>query len=366
MRIAQIAPLAETVPPQKYGGTERVIYTLTQELVARGHDVTLFASGNSKTSAKLISVFPISLREAKLRNPYNASALGLLQAGYPYTMQEEFDIIHDHNGILGIATANLSQTPVVMTMHGAFNKNNKKAFQTFQNPNLVGISKAQVRHIGSINYIGNVYHGLNMEHYPFSPSHDGYLLYVGRISMEKGVHHAITVAKRLKLPLILAAKIDKLDRAYFQKFVKPHLSGSIRWIGEVDEKKRNLLMSRAMCFLHPVHFPEPFGLTLIESMACGLPVVAFDKGAIPEVVANGKSGFVTGTVGEMTDAVKHIDQIKRAECRQYALTTFSAQKMTDGYEAIYHQVVRKRFERMREETTERRLPLMPRSSYIDL
>ena len=179
-----------------------------------------------------------------------------------------------------------------------------------------------------------------MEGYPFSTHNDGYLLFVGRLCEEKGPHFAIEVAKRLNLPLILAAKLEEgASRSYFEKMIKPHLSDTIRWIGEVTERERNHLFSRALCSLHPVTWPEPFGLTLIESMACGTPVVAFNQGAIPEVIKHGETGFVVSTVDEMVNAVSRITKVKRNVCRNHALLHFSAQRMVDNYELVYDAIV---------------------------
>lgn len=339
MKIAQIAPIVERVPPKKYGGTERVVHALTEELVKRGHDVTLFASGDSKSSAKIESVYPRALREARIADLYGANPWTLLNFGLAYDTQEEFDIIHDHNAPLSLPTANAASTPVVITMHGGFNPTNKKLFQTLRNPSVVSISQSQIYTAPNINHAGTVYNGLPMEHYPFSAEHDGYLLYVGRITMEKGTHFAIEVAEYYDMELIIAAKLDAGDRPYYKEYVEPRLSDRIRWIGEVDEDERNKLMSRARCFLHPVTWREPFGLTLIEAMACGSPVVAFNKGSIPEVVETGTTGFVVEDIENMIEAVENLDSINREACRKHALENFSDKKMADGYEAIYSKLL---------------------------
>lgn len=339
MKIAQIAPVIERVPPKKYGGTERVVHALTEELVARGHDVTLFASGDSITSARLISVYPRSLREAKLKDIYGTNVWTLRNVGVSFQMQDDFDIIHDHMGFVALPTANIARRPTVMTMHGPLTTELRPLYRSLRNPYLVSISNSQTEPAPDLHWAGNVYNGLSMERYPFSAEHDGYLLFVGRIAMEKGVHFAIQVAQDLDVPLIIAAKLDKVDKPYFKEYIEEHLSERIQWIGEVDEEERNKLMSRAMAFLHPVTWREPFGLTLIESMACGTPVVAFDLGAIPEVIVDGRTGFVVHTVEEMFDAVSMIDTIDRAECRRHALQNFSAHKMADGYEEIYQKIL---------------------------
>ncbi len=341
MKIAQIAPLVERVPPKKYGGTERVVSALTDELVRRGHDVTLFATGDSITKAKLVSVYPRSMREMKIDKPFSRNNFSLLNIGTAYQRQEEFDIIHDHNGVLSLPTANLSTTPVVMTQHGAFSRENRPLFQTFKNPYQVTISKSQAFAIPSMNHAGTIYNGLNLQDYPFSNEHDGYLLFVGRISMQKGVHYAVEAAMTLNLPLIIAAKLEPTDRPYYEEYIAPYLSEQIKWIGEVDEEERNKLMSRAMCFLHPVTWREPFGLTLIEAMACGSPIVAFNRGSIPEVIKNGKTGFVVEDIDGMLDAIENIAMINRENCRELTLEKFNTSNMTDRYEAVYKQIINK-------------------------
>lgn len=316
------------------------MHALTEELVARGHKVTLFASGDSQTSAELVSVYPRALREARIKDLYGLNYLQLLNIGLAYSRQAEFDIIHDHTGHLALPAANIATTPVVMTMHGSFTSSNRKLFTALDRPALVCISQAQANRAKRVPVAGVVHNGLRMEDYPFSEEHEGYLLFVGRISLEKGVHNAIEVAQILDMPLIIAAKLDQVDMPYFNEYVGPHLSGErIRWVGEVDEAERNRLMSRAHCFLHPITWQEPFGLTLIEAMACGCPVVAFNKGSIPEVILDGKTGYVVGDVDEMIEAIEEVEAIDREFCREYALQHFNAERMAQGYEKIYHQLL---------------------------
>lgn len=344
MRIAQIAPLAERIPPKKYGGTERVVYALTEELVRRGHEVTLFASGDSITTAELISIYPRSLREDRQKDLYGVNKHALLNIGLAYSRHKEFDIIHDHSGEISLPTANSVETPTICTLHGPITTETRKMLQVLQNPYLVTISKAQGRFINDINIVETVYNGLSMDHFPFSKNHDGYLLYVGRISVEKGVHHAIEAANELNMRLIIAAKLEPCDLAYFREYVEPYLCERIKWIGEVSEEERNQLMSRAMCFLHPVTWPEPFGLTLIESMACGCPVIAFSKGSIPEIIVDGKTGFVVSSTDEMVNSILKIDTIDRGYCRKYSLERFNAKAMADGYEKVYSQIIQGRYD----------------------
>ncbi|RJR31573.1 glycosyltransferase family 4 protein [Candidatus Parcubacteria bacterium] len=339
MRIAQVSPIIERVPPKKYGGIERVVFALTEELIKKGHRLTLFASGDSITKARLLSVYPISLREAHFKDIYGMNSLCLLNIGSAYKMQNEFDIIHEHNSYIALPTANLSKTPVVVTAHGPFTPEIKRIFFNLKKPHLVTISKSQGKYAYGLNHIGTVYNGLNLEDFPFSKKHEGYLLFIGRICMDKGIHFAIETAMHLNLKLIIGAKLEECDMPYFLKYVKPYLSNKIKWIGEVDEQKRNQLMSRAMCFLHPANWQEPFGLVMIEAMACGCPVIAFNKGSIPEIVKNGKTGFVVSDIVEMVDAVLKVDKIDRLKCRQYVLKNFSAKKMADEYEKIYQKII---------------------------
>lgn len=339
MKIAQLAPIAERVPPKKYGGTERVVHALTEELVRRGHEVTLFASGDSQTHARLESVYPRALREAKMQDIYGTNHLTMLHVGQAYELQDEFDIIHDHLAPLSMPTANLATTPVVATMHGPFTRENRKLFEMLRTPNVVTVSQAQLYPLPNINHAGTVHHGLSMREYPFGAEHDGYLLYVGRISIEKGVHYAVDVAQALDMRLIIAAKVEPLDRPYFREYIEPRLSERITWVGEVDEEERNKLMSRARAFLHPVTFREPFGLTLIEAMACGCPVIAFNRGSIPEIIKTGVTGYVVEDVEGMIDALSNIDAIERAACRAHALEHFNVGHMVDGYEAIYKKLL---------------------------
>jgi glycosyltransferase involved in cell wall biosynthesis len=344
MKIAQIAPIIEKVPPEKYGGTERMVHTLTEELVKRGHEVTLFAAGGSRTSAKLYPILPTTIRNMKVENLYGENWARLLGAGLPYQLQHKFDIIHDHNEPLSVPIANLSQTPVVMTLHGIVDAGKQQLFEKLTHPYLVSISKAQVLSKVNINHIETIYHGFDMQNYPFSDTPRNYLLYVGRMSPEKGLHNAIAVAQKLNKQLVIAAKLDEKDMPYFKKKIEPHLSDKIVWIGEVKEEERNTLMSKALCFLHPAEWDEPFGLTLIEAQACGAPVIAFDKGSIPEIIKHGQTGFVVKSVEEMVTAIKHIKNIDRKKCRRHVLDKFNAKRMADEYELIYETILEKRYQ----------------------
>lgn len=339
----------ERIPPKKYGGTERVIYHLTEELVKRGHDVTLFATGDTQTSAKLVSVVPRGLREMPgEKDIYGFNTNSLLNMGLAYAMQSEFDVIHDHNAHMGLPTANIAHTPVVMTWHGPYDDEIRRYFSRLPGPTLVSISDSQARLAKGLTFARTVYNGLPLGSYPFGYAPKGYLLFVGRIDEEKGVHHAIDAAARLKKKLIIAAKLDDSVphiRRYYIEEVLPRLerhADLVQWVGEVDEERRNELMKNAEAFLHPVTWPEPFGLTMIEAMACGTPVVAFNQGSIPEVVEDGMTGFVVGSVEEMVEAVRKIGTIDRGYCRQWALSNFSVERMADGYEEVYRTAMMKK------------------------
>ena len=201
------------------------------------------------------------------------------------------------------------------------------------------ISQSQARPIPYLNYAGTVYHGLDMTHYPHSKKHGDYLLFVGRIAAEKGLHHALDAAEYLDIPLIIAAKVDTVEQKYFDEYIKPRLKGKIQWIGEVDETARNELMKNALAFLHPACWREPFGLALTEAMSCGCPVIGFNRGSIPELIKDGVSGFVVEDTMEMIDAITRITEIDREECRRYALDKFSVKNMVDGYEEIYKKIL---------------------------
>jgi glycosyltransferase involved in cell wall biosynthesis len=350
MKIAMLVPIVESIPPEKYGGTERVVYHLTEELVKMGHDVTLFASGDSKTSANLLSVYPKSLRQpgSLAEEIYGPNGYTMLNIGLCYYMQDQFDVIHDHHNIISNPTANLSQTPVVMTIHGALDVDpaHVSLYEATDNINYVSISKSQQEPAPNLNWIGNVYNGTISDKMPFSSTSDDYLLFVGRMSPQKGLHHAIEVAKRLDLPLIIAAKLEnsREHQIYYKEKIEPELNDKIRWVGEVDETERNKLMTKALAFLHPVTWREPFGLTLAEAMCCGAPVVAFGLGSIPEIIDHKKTGYVIapGDVDGMVEAVRNIKKISRARCRQHTLANFSTRKMAENYVAVYQKAILKK------------------------
>lgn len=339
MRIAQIAPLNQRVPPPRYGGTERVVSYLTEELVRRGHKVTLFSAAGSETKAELASVVPHPLREAHI---LDSTPFTVAEVAKVYKLAEKFDIIHNHAwpDYLTFAAASQSKTPTVTTLHNPFFPETRRVFDEYKNLNFVSISNNQRKSNKKLNYCGTVYNSIPVEKFPYSKNHDDYLLHVGRISLQKGTHIAIDVATSLKKELIIAAKLDPWEVEYFNQYVAPRLSnGHVHWVGEVDEAERNKLMSKALCLVNPITWKEPFGLAMIESMACGAPVASFKNGSAPEIVEHGKTGFVVENEKQMVRAIKKIGSLERKECRKHVKEKFSVKQMVDSYEDIYRKVI---------------------------
>jgi glycosyltransferase involved in cell wall biosynthesis len=344
MRIAQVAPLWERVPPPAYGGIELVVGLLTDELVRRGHEVTLFASGDSLTEAKLDAVHPRALR---LDN--SVKEFGIyeqLMLGDVYGNAEKFDIIHSHVGCAALNYAQLVKTPTVHTLHGIFTPDNAKLYEKAKKQPYVSISDAQREPALDLNCVATVYNSVNVDIHNFYPQSDNppYLAFLGRVSPEKGTHHAIEIAKATGIPLKMAGKVDVVDRDYYAEAIAPHVDGElIQFLGEADHKMKNELMGRAIATLFPITWREPFGLVMVESMAAGTPVIGINMGSVPEVISNGTSGFVCDTVAECIDAVKKVTQIDRQRCREYVVRRFGVQQMVDGYEAVYQQLIEAKF-----------------------
>ncbi|PPS42834.1 glycosyltransferase family 4 protein [Chroococcidiopsis sp. TS-821] len=344
MRIAQVAPLWERVPPPAYGGIELVVGLLTDELVRRGHEVTLFASGDSITLAKLESVHPQALRLDTTVKEYDVYAM--LQLSKVYERASEFDIIHSHMGHAALPYANLVKTPTVHTLHGVFTPDNEKLFMHARHQPFVSISNAQREPKLNLNYIATVYNGIDLNNYEFYPrSQDPpYLAFLGRLSPEKGPHIAIEIAKRSGWRLKMAGKIDVVDRDYFEREIKPHIDGKqIEYLGEANHAQKCELMGGAVATLFPITWREPFGLVMIESMATGTPVIAMELGSTPEIIVRGQTGFLCRTIDECIAAIDKAPQLNRFVCREHVVKNFSVQRMTDGYEAVYQQILAERF-----------------------
>ncbi len=331
LRIAQVSPLYERVPPALYGGTERIVGYLTEELVKRGHVVTLFASGDSRTKARLVAPTPRALRLDE--HPRDDLALHLLELARVFERPRDFDVIHCHIGHLAFPFSRLAGAPSLHTLHGRLH---------FRDEPLVSISHAQRRPFKGlgVTWAGTVYHGIPLAKYPFSAAGGSYLAFLGRISPEKRPDLAIAVAKRLGIRLKIAAKVDPVDEVYFDRDIKPLLEDPlIDFIGEISEDAKAEFLGQARALLFPIDWPEPFGLAMIEALACGTPVIARSRGSVPEVILDGRTGFVVDTIEEMESAVKALDRIDRAECRRDAVKRFSVERMVDGYESVYRNVV---------------------------
>lgn len=344
MRIAQVAPLWERVPPPAYGGIELVVGLLCDELVRRGHEVTLFASGDSITLAKLKSVHPRAIRLDPTVKEYGIYEM--LQLTQVYERADEFDIIHSHTGCAALPYAALVKTPTVHTLHGVFTPDNEKIFSHARRQPFVSISNAQREPRLGLNCVATVYNGIDVERYRFYPQSENppYLAFLGRMSPEKGPHLAIEIAKRTGWHLKMAGKVDIVDREYFEHEIKPNIDGKqIEYLGEANHEQKSALMGNAVATLFPIAWREPFGLVTIESMAVGTPVIAMKMGSTPEIIADGKTGFLCESIEECVAALDKIPAINRQFCRAYVQAKFSAQTMTEGYEAVYQKILAERF-----------------------
>ncbi len=346
MRIAQIAPLWERVPPPAYGGIELIVGLLTDELVKRGHDVTLFASGDSITRANLSAVHPQALRlDPSVRE---CGIYEMLQLAQVYERAGEFDLIHSHVGCSALPYTRLTKTPTVHTLHGIFTADNQKMYGYAKAQPYVSISDAQREPRLGLNCVATVYNSIDVASHKFFPTPDepAYLAFLGRISPEKGPKQAIEIAKATGIPLKMAGKIDPVDVEFFDREIKPSIDGEfIQFLGEADHEMKNNLMGRAIATLFPIQWREPFGLVTIESMAAGTPVIAMGLGAVPEILAHGYSGFICNNVAECIAAVSQIPSISRSACREYVENNFGVDSMTNGYEAVYQKVLAEKFSR---------------------
>ncbi len=336
MRIAMIAPLEMRVPPIGYGGTELIVSLLTEELVKRGHEITLFASGDSISQARLQAVCPHSLRGSKR----DKGILNLLNVVACLQRADQFDIIHNHTTIEGMSTAGLVNTPVLTTLHGDLKEDFRILFSHYQ-----GWYNTISRSAKSIlpekeRFVGVIYNAIDSGSYPFnSGQRDDHLLYLSRISPEKGTHLAIQVAQRLRKRLIIAGNVDEVDQQYFQSQVLPHIDGKlIKFVGEVDYFQKRELLSQAQCLVAPITWAEPFGLFMVEAMACGTPVVVFNQGSASEVVDHGVTGFVVSTLEEMTNAIRIVSHINPARCREHVELRFDVPRMADNYLLAYQEI----------------------------
>ena len=338
MRIGMIAPLEMRVPPLAYGGTEAVVSLLSEGLVHRGHDVTLFASGDSVTGARLESVCPHFLRET----PRHRGALNTLNAAVCLKQAEHFDIIHNHTEFVGMAMAGLVDTPVLTTLHGNLTPDLSLLFSRYDGwYNTVSLSAKSLLPEKD-RFAGVIYNSIDIASYPFNDrsTTDSYLLFLSRMSAEKGPRQAIDVARKLGRRLLLAGNVDADDEEYFQTQVLPEVDGElIEYVGEADQRRKRQLLSEAYCLLAPIDWQEPFGLFMVEAMASGTPVIAFNRGSVPEVVVDGETGYVVDTPEQMAAAVQQVDHIDRSRCRQHVVEKFDAPRMVDDYIAAYQRIM---------------------------
>jgi glycosyltransferase involved in cell wall biosynthesis len=337
MRIAQVAPLYESVPPLGYGGTERVVSYLTEELVRGGHTVTLFASGDSRTRAHLAASCPRALRlHPDCRDPL---APHVRMLGHVYAHAHEFDIIHCHTDYLGLPLTRLTPTPTVVTLHGRLDiPEIAPLYRDYADVALVSISDAQRSPLPDVNWAATIHHGLPPDLYTFHRAPRAYLLFLGRIAPEKRPESAIRVACRAGVPLRIAAKVDPVDRAYFDTAVRPLLAHPlVEFLGEVDDEQKRALLGEALALVFPIDWPEPFGLVMIEALACGTPVIARRRGSVPEILCEGKTGLLCETEEDMVRAVRRVASLDRAASRREFEQRFTAAAMTQRYLDVYRQ-----------------------------
>jgi len=338
MRIAQVSPLFESVPPKTYGGTERVVSYLTEELVRRGHDVTLFASGDSTTAARLNAVCARSLRLDE--SVTDTLAYHHLELAKVFRLRQDFDIVHFHVDYLHFPTSRQSALRHVTTLHGRLDLPElAPLYDEFPEMPVVSISESQRAPLPNANWLATIHHGVPEDLYRFREEPGEYLAFLGRVSPEKGLHTAIELASHLGMPLKIAAKVDRADREYFSEVILPLLRRpNIEFLGEIDEQAKSDFLGGARALLSLVEWPEPFGLVLIEAMACGTPIIACPRGSIPEIIEDGRSGFIARNLEEAIGAVRRLPAISRRECRNAFERRFTVARMAEDYERLYERL----------------------------
>ncbi len=339
MRIAQVAPLAEAVPPKFYGGTERIVSYLTEELVAMGHEVTLFASGDSVTAARLEAVIPRALRlDLGVRDTVSPHILMISRV---LDLLDRFDVVHFHIDHFQLPAMRGRGVPFVSTFHGRLDLPElQPLLDAFPKVPFISISDSQRQPLRGVNWAGTILHGLPADLLPFSPADSGYLAFLGRISPEKGPDAAIRIARAAGVPLRMAAKVDRADQDYFDQVVRPMLGGGgVEFIGEINEGQKADFLGGARALLTPIAWPEPFGLVMIEAMACGTPVVAFENGSVPEVVDHGRSGFIVRDEAEALPALRRLGELDRAGVRARFSARFTARRMAEDHVALYRRLI---------------------------
>ena len=340
LRIAQIAPLYESVPPRLYGGTERVVSYITEELVRRGHEVTLFASGDSRTRANLDPGCERALR--LLGKPDLGSSLQLVMLSKVFeSARDGFDIVHGHIDYWSFPFARMTGVPAVTTMHGRLDiPDLHPVYGQFPEAAVVSISDAQRAPLKQMNWVSTIHHGMPRNLLRFNEQRGSYLAFIGRISPEKGIDRAIEVALKSGVPLKIAAKVDVVDREYFAEVIEPRIKPPmIEYIGEIDDAQKSDFLGGALALMFSIDWPEPFGLAMIEALACGTPVIARPCGAVPEIVRPGVTGFLASETDELVAAVGKIDSISRARCRREFEERFTSEVMVAKYERVYRSLI---------------------------
>ena len=354
LTIVQVAPLEEMVPPKKYGGTELVVYNLTEELVKRGHKVYLIASGDSQTSAQLIPIFEKSIRHFPfIKSDRTLESLRTVGVGEILKVLQNLkaDIVQSHLGWRLLPFIHFIKQPVVITLHGSLSRPYQKDIHLlYRKYNYISISNNQRKPLSELNYVGNAYNGIDITKFDFSEKKGDYFAFLGRTSPEKGPLQAIQIAKAAKVKLKIAAKIDLVDKEFFEKEVKPLIDQKqIEFLGEIDQKAKNNFLRNAIALLAPIQWNEPFGLYFTESMACGTPVISFKRGSVPEVIKHGETGFFVKS-GDIKAMIKIVNDMvampteqylaMRYACRKRVIDYFTISKMTDEYEKIYYKLVK--------------------------
>jgi glycosyltransferase involved in cell wall biosynthesis len=339
MRIAQVSPLWESVPPKLYGGTERVVSWITDELVRLGHDVTLFASGDSVSDARLEAICPQALR--LITGSFNREAPMTLLLERAFGASDEFDLIHSHLDFHGFPVARRCQAPVLTTLHGRLDLPElEPVYREFAEIPLVSISDAQRQPLPWANWQATVHHGLPRDLYTFHPQQGQYLAFLGRIAPEKCPDRAIAIATRAGIPLRIAAKVDPADRDYFRERIEPLLDHPlVEYLGEITDAEKNDFLGDACALLAPFDWPEPFGLVFIEALACGTPVLAYGRGSVPEIIDDGSTGYICNHLDEFTTAVEQVSLLDRRRCREAFEVRFTVERMVQDYLEVYEQIV---------------------------
>ncbi|HUC50317.1 MAG TPA: glycosyltransferase family 4 protein [Xanthobacteraceae bacterium] len=339
MHIAQIAPLTEAIPPKLYGGTERVVSWLTEELIGLGHDVTLFASGDSTTSARLEGMWPRALRlDGSVRDP---NALHMMMLEHVHRRADDFDFLHCHLDYYPFSLFSRQPTPFVTTLHGRLDlPEHQPVFDTFSSVPVVSISNAQRRPLPQANWVRTVHHGLPERLLTPKPVKPSYFAFLGRIAPEKRVDRAIRIAEHCGVPLKIAAKVDRADREYYDERIAPMIRASkaVEYIGEIGDAEKADFLSGAIVLLVPIDWPEPFGLVMIEALACGTPVIAYNRGSVPEIIEDGLTGFVVEDDAGAIGAVDRLGQLSREKIRTRFEERFTARRMAQDYLAVYRSL----------------------------